>query len=67
MVSEPKKDDFKAFAINLASGGTAAAISKTVVAPIERVKFLLQVQVFYNILFNAYSIISIKFCIQGYL
>jgi solute carrier family 25 (adenine nucleotide translocator) protein 4/5/6/31 len=32
------------FAIDLATGGTAAAISKTAVAPIERVKILLQVQ-----------------------
>jgi len=32
------------FIIDLASGGTAAAISKTAVAPIERVKLLLQVQ-----------------------
>uniref|UniRef100_A0A914MKI0 ADP/ATP translocase n=1 Tax=Meloidogyne incognita TaxID=6306 RepID=A0A914MKI0_MELIC len=41
-----KKDGFdaKKFAIDLASGGTAAAVSKTAVAPIERVKLLLQVQ-----------------------
>ncbi|MCP9257654.1 hypothetical protein DINM_000805 [Dirofilaria immitis] len=32
------------FLIDLASGGTAAAVSKTAVAPIERVKLLLQVQ-----------------------
>ncbi|XP_039274624.1 ADP/ATP translocase 3-like [Styela clava] len=32
------------FAKDLAIGGTAAAISKTIVAPIERVKLLLQVQ-----------------------
>jgi len=36
--------DVKKFAIDLASGGTAAAVSKTAVAPIERVKLLLQVQ-----------------------
>jgi len=36
--------DFRKFAIDLASGGTAAAVSKTAVAPIERVKLLLQVQ-----------------------
>lgn len=36
--------DGKKFALDLASGGTAAAISKTAVAPIERVKLLLQVQ-----------------------
>jgi len=34
----------KSFAQDLAAGGTAAAISKTLVAPIERVKLLLQVQ-----------------------
>uniref|UniRef100_A0A183CE30 ADP,ATP carrier protein n=1 Tax=Globodera pallida TaxID=36090 RepID=A0A183CE30_GLOPA len=34
----------KKFALDLVSGGTAAAVSKTVVAPIERVKLLLQVQ-----------------------
>jgi solute carrier family 25 (mitochondrial adenine nucleotide translocator), member 4/5/6/31 len=36
--------DAKKFLIDLASGGTAAAVSKTAVAPIERVKLLLQVQ-----------------------
>jgi solute carrier family 25 (adenine nucleotide translocator) protein 4/5/6/31 len=36
-------DAFK-FMIDLLSGGTAAAVSKTAVAPIERVKLLLQVQ-----------------------
>lgn len=40
----PEKFDVKKFFIDLASGGTAAAISKTAVAPIERVKLLLQVQ-----------------------
>jgi len=34
----------KNFFLDLATGGTAAAISKTAVAPIERVKLLLQVQ-----------------------
>lgn len=32
------------FMIDLAAGGTAGAVSKTVVAPIERVKLVLQVQ-----------------------
>ena len=32
------------FLIDLAAGGTAGAVSKTVVAPIERVKLLLQTQ-----------------------
>jgi solute carrier family 25 (adenine nucleotide translocator) protein 4/5/6/31 len=36
--------DAKKFFLDLASGGTAAAVSKTAVAPIERVKLLLQVQ-----------------------
>lgn len=35
--------DAKKFVIDLATGGTAAAVSKTAVAPIERVKLLLQV------------------------
>ncbi|KAF1764140.1 hypothetical protein GCK72_004087 [Caenorhabditis remanei] len=41
-----KKEAFnlRKFLIDLASGGTAAAISKTAVAPIERVKLLMQVQ-----------------------
>ncbi|EYB85913.1 hypothetical protein Y032_0288g1471 [Ancylostoma ceylanicum] len=36
--------DVGKFAIDLAVGGASAAISKTVVAPVERVKLLLQVQ-----------------------
>lgn len=39
-----KSFDTRKFLIDLASGGTAAAVSKTAVAPIERVKLLLQVQ-----------------------
>ncbi|KAK6747222.1 hypothetical protein RB195_000439 [Necator americanus] len=39
-----KAFDPKKFAVDLLTGGTAAAISKTAVAPIERVKLLLQVQ-----------------------
>lgn len=47
---KPKKQtienfDPKKFFVDLATGGTAAAISKTAVAPIERVKILLQVRV----------------------
>lgn len=34
----------KKFAADLAAGGTAGGISKTIVAPIERVKLLLQTQ-----------------------
>jgi len=41
---KPEGFDAKKFLLDLASGGTAAAVSKTVVAPIERVKLLLQVQ-----------------------
>lgn len=40
---QDKGFDTRKFFIDLASGGTAAAISKTAVAPIERVKLLLQV------------------------
>ncbi|CAD5212871.1 unnamed protein product [Bursaphelenchus okinawaensis] len=40
----PKGFNARKFLIDLATGGTAAAISKTAVAPIERVKLLLQVQ-----------------------
>jgi solute carrier family 25 (adenine nucleotide translocator) protein 4/5/6/31 len=41
---QAKGFDTRKFLIDLASGGTAAAVSKTAVAPIERVKLLLQVQ-----------------------
>ena len=37
-------DASKKFFYDLAAGGTAGGISKTVVAPIERVKLLLQTQ-----------------------
>jgi solute carrier family 25 (adenine nucleotide translocator) protein 4/5/6/31 len=43
-MAEKKGFDTRKFLIDLASGGTAAAVSKTAVAPIERVKLLLQVQ-----------------------
>jgi solute carrier family 25 (adenine nucleotide translocator) protein 4/5/6/31 len=43
-VKKEKRSDAMKFFIDLASGGTAAAVSKTAVAPIERVKLLLQVQ-----------------------
>ncbi|VDO77943.1 hypothetical protein V3C99_008933 [Haemonchus contortus] len=41
---DKKAVDVKKFMTDLLTGGTAAAISKTAVAPIERVKLLLQVQ-----------------------
>jgi len=41
---KPTGFDTKKFASDLLTGGTAAAISKTAVAPSERVKLLLQVQ-----------------------
>uniref|UniRef100_F1L5S3 ADP/ATP translocase n=1 Tax=Ascaris suum TaxID=6253 RepID=F1L5S3_ASCSU len=44
VIQDLKKFDVKKFLVDLATGGTAAAISKTAVAPIERVKILLQVQ-----------------------
>lgn len=40
----PALADPVAFAKDFVAGGVAAAISKTTVAPIERVKLLLQVQ-----------------------
>jgi hypothetical protein len=36
------------FGTDLLSGGTAAAVSKTAVAPIERVKLLLQVFLYFQ-------------------
>ena len=36
--------DLKSFLIDFIAGGLSAAIAKTAVAPIERVKLLLQVQ-----------------------
>jgi len=45
MSGKPNKSfDFVAFGKDFIAGGVAAAISKTAVAPIERVKLLLQVQ-----------------------
>jgi solute carrier family 25 (adenine nucleotide translocator) protein 4/5/6/31 len=38
------EDQVKGFLLDLAAGGTAGGISKTVVAPIERVKLVLQTQ-----------------------
>lgn len=39
-----KRDPVMSFFLDLAAGGTAGGISKTVVAPIERVKLILQTQ-----------------------
>lgn len=36
-------DRYKKFLVDMASGGTAAAVAKTTTAPVERVKLLLQV------------------------
>jgi solute carrier family 25 (adenine nucleotide translocator) protein 4/5/6/31 len=36
--------EYKTFLIDFLAGGVSAAISKTAVAPLERVKLLLQVQ-----------------------
>lgn len=38
------RDPIVSFFLDLAAGGTAGGISKTVVAPIERVKLILQTQ-----------------------
>lgn len=44
IVNMPSLSDPVAFLKDFAAGGISAAISKTAVAPIERVKLLLQVQ-----------------------
>lgn len=64
---EAKGFDTRKFLIDLASGGTAAAVSKTAVAPIERVKLLLQVWCLYcrSIIISFYFLGSrciIKYC-----
>jgi solute carrier family 25 (adenine nucleotide translocator) protein 4/5/6/31 len=43
-MSTPKPQQKKSFISDFLIGGVSAAVSKTVVAPIERVKLLLQVQ-----------------------
>ncbi len=43
-MSSSKKSDPMSFAKDFLAGGVSAAISKTAVAPIERVKLILQVQ-----------------------
>lgn len=43
-MSESPKKERKSFLVDFAVGGIAAAVSKTAVAPIERVKLLLQTQ-----------------------
>lgn len=43
-VETAKKFDMKHFMMDFASSGAAAIISKTAMAPIERVKLLLQTQ-----------------------
>jgi len=42
-MEDTNKFDTKKFITNLISGGLAAAVSKTAVAPIERAKLILQV------------------------
>jgi hypothetical protein len=43
-LSKKKKSNLKSFVRDLLLGGTAGGISKTIVAPIERVKLVLQTQ-----------------------
>ncbi|KAJ1926247.1 ADP/ATP carrier protein, partial [Linderina macrospora] len=43
-MSESKNSAAMSFVADLAAGGISAGVSKTIVAPIERVKLLLQVQ-----------------------
>lgn len=42
--AKTERDPVLSFFLDLAAGGTAGGISKTVVAPIERVKLILQTQ-----------------------
>jgi len=44
MSDKPKAPKKKSFIVDFLAGGISAAVSKTIVAPIERVKMLLQVQ-----------------------
>ncbi len=39
----------KQFLLDWAAGGVSAAVAKTAVAPIERIKLLIQVCIFYEI------------------
>lgn len=55
-----KSFDFIGFAKDLLAGGTAAAISKTAVAPIERVKLLLQVNAHFQ-----FEYIDKSTCMRG--
>ena len=44
MTTEKRKTNFELFTYELCTGGIAAAISKTAVAPLERIKLILQTQ-----------------------
>ena len=44
MLTDTRKSNFSLFLSELVSAGGAAAISKTVVAPLERIRVLLQAQ-----------------------
>lgn len=55
MAQQNKKDSETLKAVtNFLAGGVAAAVSKTVAAPIERVKLLLQNQVKYSFLMQKF-------------
>ena len=57
-------DQAVSFAKDFLAGGIAAAISKTAVAPIERVKLLLQVRVKTELTLSPFFLISsVKFSI----
>ena len=57
-----KRFDFMSFFKDLIAGGTAAAISKTAVAPIERVKLLLQVNSKLFITFSSHNFSTCHIC-----
>jgi solute carrier family 25 (mitochondrial adenine nucleotide translocator), member 4/5/6/31 len=52
MSESQNKFDGRKFCADLITGGTVAAVAKTVVAPLERVKLLLQVKFGNNLLKN---------------
>ena len=50
----------KDFMLDFIAGGVSAAVSKTVVAPLERVKMLLQIQVSLNNVHKKYNLVAFR-------
>ena len=64
MTQQTNKDQAINFLKDFAAGGVAAAISKTAVAPIERVKLLLQVSRRVNVFLDLFTVIFYPFAIS---